>query len=165
MSGTHPPESASTPSRAHAPRRSAPSRRVLRRRSRPPYKTLGRPPKWRHPASQPCAARSYGTESREKWRHPASQPCAARSYGTRPRSAAWGTGAEGPRRAVPAVGTPRSAALWIAATAESLPADAQPPGWELGEQTLNQFTQGVRLFTEFHIKTSERQALWHCDLD
>ena len=34
--------------------------------------TSGKPPKWRHMASQPCAAWTYGTGFGQKWRHVAS---------------------------------------------------------------------------------------------
>src|SRR5262249_1717292 len=87
--------------------------------------------------------RSYGTESREEWRHMASQPCAARSYGTRLRSAAWGCGGAGPRRWAAALGTPGFATIRIAASAAPLAAAAQPLGAGLGEQTLSRASDSI----------------------
>jgi hypothetical protein len=70
-----------------------PPRRAQRRRSRPPLYKLGTPPKSRHITSQPCAARSYGTESRDKLRHIASHHVTAlRRKELRQASAVCGLG-------------------------------------------------------------------------
>jgi hypothetical protein len=59
-----PPPEPSRRGHPHSPRRGP------RRRSGPPCFPVGRPPKSRHLASQPCAARSYGAKTREESRHP-----------------------------------------------------------------------------------------------
>src|SRR5262249_44201478 len=108
-----------------------PPRRPRRRRSGPPWETLGRPPKWRHLASRPCAARTYGVKSREKLRHRrhsfAPQGLTTRDRGLRPgdpvpnapggRPLRWGRPA--PRRS----GSPR--------VQRRLPQPLSPPDGDL----------------------------------